>query len=116
MRKVVSASDTSRDANGRWLPGTASPNPSGRPKVIGKEHLDECKRILAEGAPDGARELLCLIRNPNVRERTKIEAIRLMFDFVLQKPPVAKEEVVSEDERFEQLVQVLKNTKDGAGS
>lgn len=72
-----------RNETGRFLPGTPSPNPSGRPAVDPKVKR-ETHEVLAAATPKAARRLVELMDSPD--ERIALTASQLVLDRVYGKP------------------------------
>ena len=68
-----------RDRYGRLLPGTATPNPGGRPRVP-----DELRAIFEAASPEAARKLAELVHDED--PRVALVASNAILDRVLGRP------------------------------
>ena len=68
-----------RDRYGRLLPGTATPNPGGRPRVP-----DELRAIFEAASPEAARRLAELVHDED--PRVALVASNAILDRVLGRP------------------------------
>ena len=68
-----------RDRTGRFQPGTATPNPGGRPKVP-----DELRAIFEAASPEAARKLAELVHDDD--PRVALVASNAILDRVLGRP------------------------------
>ena len=68
-----------RDRYGRLLPGTATPNPGGRPRVP-----DELRAIFEAASPEAARKLAELVHDED--PRVALVASNSILDRVLGRP------------------------------
>jgi hypothetical protein len=88
-----------RDAYGRWLRGTPSPNPSGCIPRDGREVLE----LAREGSRAAMRRLIAIVDDPEAPYAAQIAASVHILDRAYGKPKIA----IETGERGRTLEQIL---------
>jgi len=70
-----------RDSKGRWLKGSGSPNPAGRPKLLG-----EYQEYARQYCPEAIDTLRAIMTNPKTSAAARVAASTAMLDRGLGKP------------------------------
>ena len=91
MDNTVEIIPPRRDANGRWLRGTPSPNPSGCIPRDGREVLE----LAREGSPAAIRRLVAIVNDEEAPYGAQIAAASAVLERAFGKP---KQEVSVENE------------------
>jgi hypothetical protein len=94
-----------RDAKGRWVPGTPSPNPGGRPALLRPvRELAQAKTETAVGV------LVEIAQDPSQPPQARIEAARTILEYGWGRPPQATVEVQARTlPTWEDLLEALRS-------
>ena len=91
MDNTVEIIPPRRDAYGRWLRGTPSPNPSGCIPRDGREVLE----LAREGSPAAIRRLIAIVNDEEAPYGAQIAAANAVLDRAFGRP---KQEVTLENQ------------------
>jgi hypothetical protein len=92
-----------RDSKGRWVRGTDSPNPGGRPALL------RPVRELAQSRTEALVDILMEIaQDPSQPPQARVAAARTLLEYGWGRPPQAAAEVQDQDElTWEDLLETL---------
>ena len=91
-----------RDAYGRWLRGTPSPNPSGCIPRDGREVLE----LAREGSPAAMRRLITIVDDPEAPYAAQIAAAVHVLDRAFGRPKQAVD-IETTGKTLEQLLEAV---------
>jgi hypothetical protein len=89
---------------GRFLPGTAPPNPGGRPRNA----INQVRALCQEHCVEAIDTLIKIMTNPEVRDRDRIAAAQTILERAIGKPIPENELMLNDQDGIEQRERILK--------
>ncbi|MGQ9622315.1 MAG: hypothetical protein ACUVTO_02530 [Candidatus Caldatribacteriaceae bacterium] len=100
-----------RDSKGRWVKGTVSPNPTGRPKVVG--HI---RRLAQQYGPEMIEVLYRIATDPNENSRVRVaaaaELLNRGYGRAMPEEGERTQPVIITGDRAELLLEALRESKE----